>query len=276
MAAAARAAGIDGKTLRRIAIKEGLWRPNQSRAGTARCSTEYSRIAIPLPAILRGEHPSYATGDLKRRLWREGCLKKECAVCRQGPHWNGKPLMLQLDHVNGDSCDHRFSNLRILCPNCHSQTATFAGRATRRTSQNTFELSKAVVSAELLAGATISQALKKANLSDSKAHYQSTHKLLAETPELQGCVAAIQYRPNRTVKTTRSRHAYFAEQHKLWLAGQQNRAALLREASFDFQRLGWATQVARLLDMPVQKVVPWIRKVDPAFLTKCKLRSTRA
>jgi hypothetical protein len=184
--------------------------------------------------------------------------------------------MLQLDHVNGDSCDHRFSNLRILCPNCHSQTETFAGRATRRTSKNTFELSKAVIHAELQAGATISQALKKAKLPDSKAHYQSTHKLLADSPELHGCVAAIQYRPNRTVKTTRSRETYFAEQHQLWLTTQRIRVAKLQAAEFDFQRLGWATQVARLLDMPVQKVVPWIRKVDPEFLNKCKLRSTRA
>lgn len=33
-----------------------------------------------------------------------------------------------MDHINGIHNDHRIENLRLLCPNCHSQTKTFAGR----------------------------------------------------------------------------------------------------------------------------------------------------
>lgn len=44
------------------------------------------------------------------------------------PTWNGKPLILTLDHRNGISNDHRLENLRWLCPNCNSQTETFCGR----------------------------------------------------------------------------------------------------------------------------------------------------
>jgi 5-methylcytosine-specific restriction endonuclease McrA len=40
----------------------------------------------------------------------------------------GKPLSLHLDHKNGKNNDHRIENLRFLCPNCHSQTATYAGK----------------------------------------------------------------------------------------------------------------------------------------------------
>jgi 5-methylcytosine-specific restriction endonuclease McrA len=39
---------------------------------------------------------------------------------------------MQLDHVNGVKNDNRLANLRMLCPNCHSQTPTFTGRNLKR------------------------------------------------------------------------------------------------------------------------------------------------
>ena len=54
-----------------------------------------------------------------------------CGICGLGPEWNGMVLVLQIDHINGDSTDSRLENLRFLCPNCHSQTETFAGRNCR-------------------------------------------------------------------------------------------------------------------------------------------------
>jgi transposase len=56
----------------------------------------------------------------------------ECARCGLGPQWHGEPLVLQVDHINGDYADCRAGNLRFLCPNCHSQTANFAGRGKHR------------------------------------------------------------------------------------------------------------------------------------------------
>ena len=63
-------------------------------------------------------------GPVKRYLseQREGCW--ECGITE----WNGKPIVLELEHINGDSSDNSEKNLSLLCPNCHSQTDTFKGK----------------------------------------------------------------------------------------------------------------------------------------------------
>lgn len=69
---------------------------------------------------------------LKRHLLRAGLIKDQCEICGIPPIWNDRQLVLTLDHKNGDRCDNRLINLRVTCPNCHSQTETFAGRNNRR------------------------------------------------------------------------------------------------------------------------------------------------
>jgi hypothetical protein len=72
------------------------------------------------------------TSYLKRRLIKEGLLENRCYECGAPPEWRGRPLVHRLDHRNGDRTDNRLENLRLLCPNCDSQTPTFSGRNKNR------------------------------------------------------------------------------------------------------------------------------------------------
>ena len=71
-------------------------------------------------------------GYLKYRLLRDHLVVEKCAVCGNGPVWQGKPLSLQLDHVDGDGSNNTLDNLRLICPNCHSQTPTFGGKRNKK------------------------------------------------------------------------------------------------------------------------------------------------
>ena len=105
-----------------------LYKPNQGAKGTSKAYNNALGPKINTQDILDGKHPQYSTRNLKERLIKEGILTKICSECGITDEWNNKPITLQLDHINGVRDDHRLENLRLLCPNCHSQTDTYCGR----------------------------------------------------------------------------------------------------------------------------------------------------
>ena len=56
------------------------------------------------------------------RNWCYANLPQVCSECKTTDTWNGKPLRLQVDHIDGNTRNNRRENLRMLCPNCHTQT----------------------------------------------------------------------------------------------------------------------------------------------------------
>lgn len=72
---------------------------------------------------------------IKQRIIKNNIMPYKCVECGLEDIWNNKKISLQLEHKNGIPNDNRLSNLCFLCPNCHSQTDTYAGKRFKKPKQ---------------------------------------------------------------------------------------------------------------------------------------------
>jgi 5-methylcytosine-specific restriction endonuclease McrA len=84
--------------------------------------------AMPIEILLVEDRPQTNRSHLKRRLLSAGLKDNRCEECAL-TDWRGLPLNMEIHHVNGKGKDNRVENLKLLCPNCHSQTDSWGGRA---------------------------------------------------------------------------------------------------------------------------------------------------
>jgi hypothetical protein len=117
MSHAASRLGLHINTFKRYAIEYGCYNTNQSGKGLKK---NFKKRIISIE--------DYATrASVRKRIIQENLIPQECNECGIS-EWIGKKLSLHLDHIDGNAWNYKLSNLRFLCPNCHSLTNTYTGK----------------------------------------------------------------------------------------------------------------------------------------------------
>jgi 5-methylcytosine-specific restriction endonuclease McrA len=153
--------------LKRIQQESGIeYIPINSRFRDKDIYTDYREVFV--------EHSKKSTEFVKRLIKKYDIIPHDkCWWCGLS-EWIHGNLVLELDHINGTSRDHRIENLRFLCPNCHSQTPTFRGRGINGRLKVTDEK----LMAALRETKNVHQALLLVNLTPKGDNYKRAQKLL--------------------------------------------------------------------------------------------------
>jgi 5-methylcytosine-specific restriction endonuclease McrA len=124
----------DGASMRECMRRFGFCRDSWGKA-VKRGEIAPKEWVIPLEVLLVAG-VRRQRGHIKQRLLGAGLKENRCEKCGIS-EWQGKPLSMQLHHINGDGLDNRLENLELLCANCHSQTSTYGGRNGHRRRRGT-------------------------------------------------------------------------------------------------------------------------------------------
>ncbi len=105
--------GNNRKTLKKYIIEHDIDISHFLGCGSGKGKKSPKKLEFP-------KHPT----RLKSRLIENGTKENKCEECNI-TEWRGKPLVLEMHHLDGNRFNNRLENLQLLCPNCHSQTDNF-------------------------------------------------------------------------------------------------------------------------------------------------------
>ncbi len=115
-------------TALKIAHKQG--KMPKDPFGDSRASRKGKHLRTDEEIFCKTLKRKYSNSFIKEQLLNRGKMIAQCVQCQRDT-WFGKRLVLELDHMNGNRLDNKIENLRLLCPNCHSQTPTWRKRKRR-------------------------------------------------------------------------------------------------------------------------------------------------
>lgn len=120
--------------------------------------------------------PKASRKEIKKKIIKDDLIKYECKLCSNKGDWLSQPLSLHLDHIDGNRYNNLLSNLRFLCPNCHSQQPT---------SHVNYKYGKKIVTENEVVDVaksckTVREILINLKLSDNNNGYSKIRKILSK------------------------------------------------------------------------------------------------
>lgn len=180
---------------------------------------------------------------LKNKLVDNG-VEYKCQLCSI-THWRDQKLSLHLDHIDGNRHNNDFSNLRFLCPNCHSLTSTYCGR----NNVNAWHKQNYKVSDDELLDAMYKAKNVKAAL------------------ESVGMAGADNYkRVYKLAKIYSLRHMMSPNDRALLIVHD------LKKSDIDFSTWGWVQKASGVIGIKPQKVRQWLQRHYPEVLNSSYIR----
>ncbi len=98
-----------------------------------KCQQDY-QVSLKESAFRNGEYKGKRlqySKDRWNRRYLSKVLEEKCNCCGMN-QWNGKPIGLEVNHIDGHAYNNVIDNLELLCPNCHSQTDTYKNKGARK------------------------------------------------------------------------------------------------------------------------------------------------
>jgi hypothetical protein len=120
-----------------------------AKVGPPRTKERAARCLICKNEVKKGATKYCSSACFNRAQWEntKACIEKEgkvsgsrkgrryliekydykCVLCNN-THWQGQPMPLVLDHIDGNSDNWDLKNLRMICCNCDALTPTYKNR----------------------------------------------------------------------------------------------------------------------------------------------------
>jgi hypothetical protein len=185
--------------------------------------------------------------DLKRKLIHVG-REYTCEQCNNNGNWCGASLALHVHHIDGNRKNNELNNISFLCPNCHSQTDSFAGRNVNSENRNVWKLvDEQTWIIALQKYGTISGAINFVKLNHRNGSIRKHVKSVADKHDIH-----LKSKPTLLNQDVVNR---------------------LFNSNIDFQKFGWVNDASKIIGITPQKVGLWMQKnVHDFYFHQCYRR----
>lgn len=205
-----------------------------------------------------------------------------CEKCGRS-EWEGKPIPLQVHHLNGKHSDNRIENLQILCPNCHALTDNYCGKnATKRTTKEIIKetgekLNKKIQEEEVRLKRTAEKLeiiknsgidfqkwgwVKKAGELVGMTQLHVREFLMKNDPDFY----ATCYTKEKAIEATKQKKIKQSEKKIENERKIEERKKLIKSVSIRTNKYGWLTELSKKTGINRQTLMDFIKKYMPEML----------